>query len=856
TGELVDTAGLDAEYWYRNLRQTVELEATTRALLDSGHGVFIEASPHPVLMLPLQQTVESAGARAVVVGTLRRDEGGLERFLTSAAELHVSGADVDWRKAFEGRGARRVDLPTYAFQRQRYWLDAPVDELSAGGEGPTADSVDARFWEAVEREDLETLVRTLEVADEEQQSSLAALLPALSSWRRQQRERSTVDGWRYSAAWKPVASAARTALTGTWLVVVPKVCGDDALLASVVDGVAGRGAQVVRVVVDAADDREAMTERLREALDEAGADPAGVSGVFSLLGLDESAHGSFGVVPAGLAATVGLVQGLGDAGVVAPLWCGTRGAVSVGPSERLVSPTQAMVWGLGRIVEVEYPQRWGGLVDLPETMDGRAVDRLAGVLAGAEAENQVAIRGSGVFAMRLVRAAAPESTTGGGWRPTGSVLVTGGTGALGGHVARWLARTGAEHLVLTSRRGMEAEGAVELKAELEALGARVTVAACDAADRDALAAVLEGIPAQSPLSAVVHTAAVLDDGVIDALTVERAAGVLRPKVDAALNLHELTAGMELSAFVLFSSAAGTIGGPGQGSYAAGNAFLDALAARRRADGLPATSIAWGAWAGSGLVIDGDLDEYMDRSGVALMDPDLAISALQRVLDLDETYALVIDAAWDRFGDELGGAQPTPLLTELVKRRQPNASSEPLDAAPAEAAAELRANLQELSSAKRRRSLRKLARQHVAAVLGHATPDAIENDQSFRELGFDSLMAVQLRNQLSSITGLELPTTLAFDYPNLTVLAEHLETNMFPEADETELKDPEEDRIREALASVPLARFREAGLMEALLEIAQISESGSEPEPQEELNSAVDAMDVDDLVQRALGSADL
>ncbi|GDY48068.1 polyketide synthase [Streptomyces antimycoticus] len=857
SGELVDTAGLDAEYWYRNLRQTVELEATTRTLLDSGHGVFIEASPHPVLMLPLQQTVEAAEARAVVVGTLRRDEGGLEQFLTSAAELYVSGVGVDWPTVFEGRGARRVDLPTYAFQRQRYWLDAPVGEVPAGGEGLGVDAVDARFWEAVEREDLEALVRTLEVDDAEQQSSLTALLPALSSWRRQWRERSTVDGWRYSVVWKSVESAAEAALTGTWLVALPKVCGDDALLASVVDGLAGRGAHVVRVVVDAADGREVMTERLRGALDETGVDPSGVAGVFSLLGLDESAHGAFEVVPAGLAATVALVQGLGDAGVVAPLWCGTRGAVSVGRSDRLVSPTQAMVWGLGRIVGVEYPQRWGGVVDLPETIDSRAVARLAGVLTGAESEDQVAVRGSGVFVKRLVRASAPDSTATDGWRPSGSVLVTGGTGALGGHVARWLARTGAEHLVLTSRRGMEAEGAAELKAELEELGARVTVAACDTADRAELAGVLDAIPSEFPLTAVVHSAGVLDDGVIDALTVERAAGVLRPKVDAARNLHELTAGMDLSAFVLFSSAAGTTGGPGQGSYAAGNAFLDALAAQRRADGLPAVSIAWGAWAGSGMVIDGDLEGHMERGGVAPMDPDLAISALQRALDVDETFVLVADAAWDRLGEELGGTRPTPMLSELMKPRRSNVSSASSDPEPAEsAAAELRASLEGLSSAKRQRSLRKLVRQHVAAVLVHATPDAIESDRSFRELGFDSLTAVQLRNRLGAITGLELPTTLAFDFPNLTVLAEHLETNMFPEASGADQNDPEEDRIREALASIPLARFREAGLMDALLELAHISESGSEPVPQEEMNSAVDEMDVDDLVQRALGGADL
>ncbi|WP_237288561.1 acyltransferase domain-containing protein [Streptomyces malaysiensis] len=149
SGELVDTAGLDAEYWYRNLRQTVELEATTRTLLDTGHGVFIEVSPHPVLTLPVQQTVEAADAQAVVVGTLRRDEGGLERFLTSAAELHVNGATVDWRKVFAGHRARRVELPTYAFQRQRYWLDAlSAAEVAAAGDGLSADAVDARFWEA------------------------------------------------------------------------------------------------------------------------------------------------------------------------------------------------------------------------------------------------------------------------------------------------------------------------------------------------------------------------------------------------------------------------------------------------------------------------------------------------------------------------------------------------------------------------------------------------------------------------------------------------------------------------------------------------------------------------------------
>ncbi|MGW7757244.1 type I polyketide synthase [Streptomyces violaceusniger] len=779
SGEPVDTTGLDAEYWYRNLRQTVELEATTRKLLDDGHSVFIEASPHPVLTLPVQQTVEAAETQAVVVGTLRRDEGGPERFLTSAAEVFVRGVTVDWTALLEGRGAHRVELPTYAFQRQRYWLDVSAEELSATVDGLAVDAVDARFWEAVEREDLEALTRTLEVADEEQQSSLTALLPALSSWRRQRREQNTVDSWRYQVVWKPQASATAAALSGTWLVVLPASHADDALVTATVNGLGTSGADVVRVVLDGSgNDRWTVAERLGGALDEAGVEPSGVAGVFSLLGLDESGHTTFEVVPAGLAAMVGLVQGLGDAGVVAPLWCGTRGAVSVGRSDRLVSPMQSMVWGLGRIVGAEYPQRWGGAVDLPETMDGRAVARLAGVLAGTEGEDQVAVRGSGVFAKRMVRVSAAEDAGGReSWQSRGSVLVTGGTGALGGHVARWLARTGAEHLVLTSRSGMEAEGAAELKAELEGLGARVTVAACDAADRAALAAVLDAIPQEFPLTAVVHTAGVLDDGVVDALTVRRAAGVLRPKVDAARNLHELTAGMDLSAFVLFSSGAGTLGGPGQGSYAAGNAYLDALALQRRADGLPATSIAWGAWAGGGLG-SGDVGERMDRSGMVGMVPELAISGMQQALELDETFVVIAEIDWDRFRPEFVGSRPSALFRELPELNRPAAATGADTGDGDDAISALRREMAELPPAEQPKLLLELVRNQAADVLGYDSADAVEADRAFRDLGFDSLTAVELRNRLGVVTGLRLPVTCVFDYPTATVLARYLYTEMF------------------------------------------------------------------------------
>ncbi|MFE2544024.1 type I polyketide synthase, partial [Actinacidiphila glaucinigra] len=527
TGEWVSGPELDGGYWFRNLRQTVELERAVRTLLEQGFGVFVESSPHPVLTVGLQETVEDAGREAAVLGSLRRNEGGLERFWLSLGEAYVHGASVDWEAVFAGTGAQRVDLPTYAFQREHYWLESGTPE--AAGVVALADGVEARFWEAVERNDVAALTAELDVDGDQ---ALTALLPALSSWRRQSREQSTVDGWRYRVTWKPVPDPASARITGTWLLAVPDtLTGPDAQWAAAVERtLTDRGADIRRVaVVESGDDMRAdLTVRIREAL----ADEPAVSGAVCLSTPSGAAAGS--VVTA-----LAVVQALGDAEVTAPLWCVTRGAVDARRSERLENPAQAAVWGLGRVTALEHGERWGGLVDLPGTddVDDRALARLAGVLAGDAAEDQVAVRPGGLFARRLVRARLAETDVVREWRPRGTVLVTGGTGALGAHVARWLASNGAEHLVLTSRRGIDAPGASELRDELTALGAGVTVAACDVADRDALAALLDAVPADRPLTAVVHTAAVLDDGVIETLSPEQVEAVLRVKVDATLHLH-------------------------------------------------------------------------------------------------------------------------------------------------------------------------------------------------------------------------------------------------------------------------------------------------------------------------------
>ncbi|MGW7008868.1 SDR family NAD(P)-dependent oxidoreductase, partial [Streptomyces sp. NPDC054933] len=752
TGAWVEGPELSAEYWFRNLRQTVELEKATRVLLEQGFGVFIESSPHPVLTVGVQETIEDSGREAAVLGSLRRDEGGLERFYASLGEAYVRGVTVDWSQVFEGTGARRVDLPTYAFQHQHYWLDSGVAETV---EGLTTDAVEARFWEAVEREDFEALAAELAVDGDQPWSDV---LPALSSWRRQGRERSTVDGWRYRVTWKPLTDDTASRLSGTWLVVSPTA--DSEWAAATTRSLTERGATVSQLT-PSANDRESLTELLRSA------DGEGISGVLSLLALD-------GGQP--LHASMALVQALGDAGIDAPLWLATRGAVAVNRSEPLDDPEQALVWGLGRVVALEHGERWGGLVDLPQAPDERALSRLVAALAGTDSEDQVAVRPSGLFARRLVRASLAQSPVVRAWRPDGTVLVTGGTGALGAHVARYLAREGARHLVLTSRRGPDAPGAAELCDELAELGADVTVAACDVADRDALAALLAAIPADRPLTAVVHTAAVLDDGVIEALTSEQLDRVLRVKVDATLNLHELTRDLDLSAFVLFSSFAATFGAPGQGNYAPGNAFLDAFAQHRRDAGLSATSVAWGPW-GDGGMAEGAVGDRMRRHGVIEMAPELAVTALQHALDRDETTLTVADMEWKRFVLAFTSGRPRPLLHDLPEAR---AVMDTLRADAEEEAADgvvLVQRLAGLPESEQERLLLESVRGAVASVLGYQGAEAVEPNRAFKELGFDSLTAVELRNRLNAATALRLPPTLIFDYPTPTTLAKFLRTEL-------------------------------------------------------------------------------
>ncbi|HKS46469.1 MAG TPA: SDR family NAD(P)-dependent oxidoreductase, partial [Amycolatopsis sp.] len=738
----------------------------------------VEVSPHPVLTAAIEESVEPVGG-TVVVGSLRRDDGDLDRFLLSAGELHVRGIDIDWSTCFTDTGARRIDLPTYPFQHQRYW----VDEAEAT---PQVGTLDARFWEMVERGDAGELADALEASDERQRVSLESVLPLLSSWHREAHKLSTVDSWRYRTVWRPAEAAGSAA--GTWMVVLPAGPGREHG-ERVANGLAERGARVLRVVADGTP----LANRVAAALDGS----AEVAGVLSALGLDERSSPGSAAVPVGFAATVSLLVVLDEAGITAPLWCLTQGAVSVGSSDPVTSPLQALAWGLGPVVAAEWPSRWGGLVDLPETLDERAVERVVRALAATE-EDELAVRSSGVFARRLVRAPAPAGAR--EFVPGGTVLITGGTGALGGHVARWLADRGAEHLVLLSRRGGDASGAAGLEAELTSLGTRVTFAACDVADRDALAEVV----AADPPAAVVHAAGTLDDGMLGSLTLEQMDRVLRVKVTGALNLHEVTRDLELSAFVLFSSVAVLLGLAGQGNYAPGNAFLDALASWRRAQGHTATSIAWSHWSGDGIG-GAAVAERLIQRGVDFLDPELALTALGQALAHDETFLAVCDLHWEEVA---GQFRSSGLLAELIPAPPAADPDEP----------DLAGQLAGLAEPEREEKLLDLVRAHAASVLRQRTPEAIEPERGFLELGFESITAVELRNRLARATGIALPPTVVFDHPNATALSRYLRSRLLPpDAAEPVSVTAELDRVEAALAATGAAGVPDAAEITARLQ---------------------------------------
>ncbi|WP_433789723.1 type I polyketide synthase [Actinoplanes sp. CA-252034] len=739
----------DPAYWVSHVRDTVRF-ADAIAELDGVR--FVELGPDAVL----SAMVDGA------VPLLRRGRDEVTTLLTGVATLFVQGVPVQWSALFNG--VEPADLPTYPFQRQRFWPAKGVRAVAADG-------ADDGFWSAVADGDAATLAGRLGVDE----AAVAHLLPALAAWRARGREHVLLDGWRYRVIWKPLTVPTTTGLSGRWLLVG----GASARTEVLAEALTARGATVATLPAEALRLRTTPHPAEPLAPNDVAVSPDGVAeavvgpgrGVAGRIGAalhaDGVTDGLAGVISVldGTDETLDLVQALAAAGVDAPLWMITRNAVATGRADEDVDVAMAALWGFGRAVGLEHPRMWGGLLDLPATLDARSADRLAAILGGALGpEDQLALRPAGVLARRLIHAPAgtgtpainlagggsPETAPvggGGGWRPRGTVLITGGTGGLGGEVARWAAGNGAERLILVSRSG----GATELP--------NAEVHACDIGDRAAVRALLAAV---GPVDAVVHAAGIGEDVSLSDADRAHLDRVRRGKVDGALHLDEMVG--DVDAFIVFSSISATWGSARQAAYGAANAALDGLIQRRRAAGKPGTSIAWGPWAQVGMAGAENAATALRRQGLAAMDPQRAVAALASAVGSGDDLVTVADVRWDEFLPLFTAARPRPLFDDL-----PETAAVTLAAATAGTPG-LAVELAGLPAAERHRLVLDLVRAEVATALGHASATAIEPERAFKDLGFDSLTAVELRNRLQTATGLALPATLVFDYPNADRLA--------------------------------------------------------------------------------------
>ncbi|WP_435808622.1 thioester reductase domain-containing protein [Streptomyces afghaniensis] len=672
------------EYWVGQARQPVRFLDATRTLAEQNVDVTLELGPAGVL-----SAMVADNAPITPVAAVRNGQAEARDVVAALGGLWSAGIPVDWPAFFAGTGARRVDLPTYPFQRERYWLKPTATATPATAVPSARDSVLRVDWTPIT-------------------PAAPTTPPALARLR--------VGGVDFPAGPELTAGAPFDEVA-------------DALAALRSD--APFDALLVPLVFSAGGDVPRRAEETAQQV-------------------------------------LTLVQSwpADDRATDVPLVVLTRGAVSTGQDGTDVSDlVAAPLWGLLRSAQSEAPGRIV-LIDVDE--DPASVAAVPSVLASGRP--QTAVRCGQVLVPGLAEVPpGGEPRTGARWRSGGTVLITGGTGALGGLFARHLVRAhGVSRLLLVSRRGPAAAGATELAAELTGLGAEVRVVSCDLADREALTALLGTVPAEHPLTGIVHAAGVLDDGMIADLTPDRLAAVLRPKVHAAWNLHELTLDRDLDAFVLFSSVAGIIGGSGQANYAAANTFLDALAGHRSALGLPATSLAWGLWAHedgmSGHLTRSELDRIA-RSGLLTITEDTGPELLDLALGTGRP-ALVVTPV-DRAALRKNARRAPLLLRRLVQNTDQGAEESPAEDEL------LSERLAGLSPSRRRELVSDFLHREVASVLGHSAPGAIEEHQRFSDSGFDSLTSVELRNRLAEATGLKLPPSLIFEHPTPKELVEHL-----------------------------------------------------------------------------------
>ena len=743
-----------------------------------GAGLFIEIG----LDSKLSGLSDSAGRWRPAIASKQHD--GWAMLMGTVANLYSQGVDVnwghvpiDWNEMEPSQRPEKVLLPTYPFQRERYWVEDPEPDPPVMSQSAVVQSAVIDY---LQRGDIEGLTNVLAQSDaltEQQQDWLpqfaALLLDA---------HQTNHSGWLYQVDWQQVETKSSGAIApGHWLILADHR-GVGATLAQQLQH---QGCSVTLAYAGTlpptsdASGRVLDPNRQSDFADLLAAFTPNqpLAGIIHLWSLDtpnvtESVTDWQALHQANYASVLNLIQTLGQR--EPQLWIVTAGGVSTDPKDP-ITIAQAAIWGLGRTLAMEYPHLWGGLVDLAADETERqnwaeqncAESLLTAIAHGQQQhETQIAIRRGNLYLARLVRAQIPTMASV-SIRSDRSYLITGGLGALGLAIARWLIEAGAGHLLLAGRRG--AAGKENEIERLRGMGAVVEAAQADVANYADVVQML----AQSklpPLVGVIHAAGVLEDGTLATQSWPQFHRVMQPKVDGAWNLHLATRKLSLDCFVMFGSDASLLGSAGQGNYAAANAFLDALAHYRQGLGLPALTIDWGPWdrtdGGSGMStrLDTTHQDRLAAHGFSLIPPERGLNLLGKLL-AGQGQIGVLDLDWRRFPD-----RNQVFLSKLVLPTKTESVPEVPEVPFIE-------QLRAIAPSERHSLITERLQDEVMKVLGarrRPSPEA-----GFFDLGVDSLMTIELRNRLQNVLDVSVPTTVVFEYPSVGALADYLLEALFP-----------------------------------------------------------------------------
>ncbi|MCB9100063.1 MAG: amino acid adenylation domain-containing protein [Anaerolineales bacterium] len=760
TGQPVDGPEIaNATYWRRHMREAVRFADAMTSMHQLGYELYLEVGPNPSL-LSMGQLCLPEGV-GVWLPSLRQNRDEWHQMLESLGALYVQGVEIAWADIDREYAAsrRRAWLPNYPFQHQRYWHEIVDGDLAGSRLG---------------------LARPLTLKSEPR-----------------------FNDWLYEVEWQPTPRLTSTEAepgdrptqpnhSGTWLIFAdPHGVG-----AATADRLKNQGEPCILVYPGSTFEmttpgqwqidptRPEDFERLFEEAIGHLAQP--LQGIIHLWSLGQemdaealSADQLQAIQALNSGSVLFIVQTLlrTDPPVGSPqLWLVTRGAQPVGETG-LVAVQQAPLWGLGHVIGLEHPELRCVRVDLDPQADVVTNSQtFFEELWSPDAEDRVAFRAGSRYGARLVRSAVLQQANNGQdssvqVQAEASYLITGGLGGLGLVTARWLVDQGAKHLVLMGRSA-PSENTQAVIDELRQAGVQVVIGQADVTQIDQLsqlfAQIDESLP---PLRGIVHAAGVLDDGVLLQQEWDRFSRVIAPKIDGTWNLHRLSLDRPLDFFLLFSSSVSVLGSPGQGNYAVANSFLDALAHYRRAQGLPALSINWGGWSEIGMAaaLNRQNNQRWAAMGVSLITPDDGLRVLAQLLPQSIPQIGVFPINWSRFGQQFAAGQVPPLLAAMVQ-------TVPMQEQPGQAmlaSSELMQQLEAAPLSKRRDLLLAHIRSQAVKVLGLDQAYALDSDQPLRELGLDSLMAVQLRNALGLTLGRTLPATLLFNYPTISELTDYL-----------------------------------------------------------------------------------